>query len=76
MSHENPVAGGGKMKRTLFASNLRSEHLRFLCRTSRMREAPEAVGRTKARYARQFRLSTALRGFAHLKNSSRHCDGS
>ena len=62
------------MKRTLFVSNLRSEDLRFLCRTPRMREAPEAVW-GKAQRAANFssKLSTAPRAFAHLKNSSLHC---
>src|SRR5260370_13939500 len=64
------------MKRTLFVSNLRSEDYRFLCRTPRMREAPEAVGRAKPSVPANFnsKLSTTPRAFAHLNNSSRHCE--
>ena len=41
-----------------------------------MREAPEAVGRAKPSVPANFssKLSTAPRAFAHLKNSSRHCE--
>jgi hypothetical protein len=41
-----------------------------------MREAPEAVGRAKPSVPANSssKLSTAPRAFAHLKNSSRHCE--